>query len=61
MFGLERNQRASDPIERQTTIFRILKDRYTGQSTGATIPLNYDSETGLIEVAAESPFEDQEV
>lgn len=61
MFGLERNQQASDPIERQTTTFRILKDRYTGQSTGKTIPLNYDEETGLIHVAEESPFEDQEV
>jgi twinkle protein len=61
MFGLERNQQASDPIERQTTVFRILKDRYTGQSTGSTIPLNYDEEAGLIHVAEDSPFEDQEV
>lgn len=48
MFGLERNQQADDPDEAQTTIFRILKDRYTGQSTGKTIALGYDAETGLL-------------
>jgi twinkle protein len=46
MFGMERDQQAEDITERQTTTFRVLKDRYTGQSTGMTIPLNYNSETG---------------
>lgn len=48
MFGLERNTQADDPEERGTTIFRILKDRYTGQSTGLTIELGYDPATGKL-------------
>ncbi|GGX91033.1 hypothetical protein GCM10007160_18130 [Litchfieldella qijiaojingensis] len=48
MFGLERDQQAEDPEEAQTTTFRILKDRYTGQATGKTIPLGYDAETGML-------------
>ena len=55
MFGLERDQQAEDETERQTTTFRVLKDRYTGQATGLTFPLNYDHVTGkLYEV---SPFD----
>ena len=46
MFGMERDQQAENINDRQTTTFRVLKDRYTGQSTGMTIPLNYNSETG---------------
>lgn len=48
MFGLERDQQAEDEEERQTTTFRILKDRYTGESAGTTIELGYDHETGRI-------------
>jgi twinkle protein len=48
MFGLERNQQADEPEERQTTTFRILKDRYTGRSTGLTFLLGYDQETGQL-------------
>jgi twinkle protein len=48
MFGMERDQQAEDPIEASTTTFRILKDRYTGQATGKTIPLGYDFETGML-------------
>jgi len=48
MFGLERNQQAEDELERQTTTFRILKDRYTGQATGKTFPLFYDVATGRL-------------
>lgn len=48
MFGMERNQQAEDVAERQTTTFRILKDRYTGQATGITIPLGYDVDSGLL-------------
>lgn len=47
MFGLERNQQGDDE-ESQTTIFRVLKDRYTGDATGVTIPLGYDRERGLM-------------
>jgi len=48
MFGLERNQQATDPEERKLTTFRCLKDRYTGQSTGKTFGLSYDESTGLL-------------
>lgn len=48
MFGLERNQQAEDEDDRQTTYFRVLKDRYTGQATGTVIELGYDPETGRI-------------
>ena len=63
MFGLERNQQAEDITERETTTFRVLKDRYTGQSTGFTFPLNYNHATGKLyeaspfgPVAVDSPF-----
>ena len=48
MFGIERNGQAEKESDRQTTIFRILKDRYTGQSTGKVIYLGYNSDTGLL-------------
>ena len=48
MFGMERNQQAEDEDERQRTVFRVLKDRYTGQSTGKTFILAYDRDTGLL-------------
>lgn len=48
MFGLERNQQAEDPVEKQTTIFRVLKDRLTGQATGETIPLGYEAMKGKL-------------
>lgn len=46
MFGMERDQQAEDEATRQTTTFRILKDRNTGDSTGTTIKLGYDSDKG---------------
>ena len=55
MFGLERNQQAEDITERETTTFRVLKDRYTGQSTGLTFPLSYNHATGQLHEA--SPFD----
>jgi twinkle protein len=48
MFGLERNQQSDDPDEQKLTVFRCLKDRYTGQSTGKTFGLSYDVETGRL-------------
>jgi twinkle protein len=44
VFGLERSQQ--DPEEKNLTTFRILKDRYTGQGTGITFSLLYDTKTG---------------
>lgn len=46
LFGIERNQQAEDEDERNTTTFRILKDRNTGLSTGTTFKLWYDHRTG---------------
>lgn len=48
VFGLERNQQAEDEKERNTTILRVLKDRYTGQAVGHTIPIYYDNSTGKL-------------
>lgn len=48
MFGLERNQQSDDDAERKTTTFRVLKDRYTGQSTGEVFYLGYDVEHGRL-------------
>lgn len=48
-FGLERNPQDEDPNLSQQTTFRILKDRYTGRSTGKTLCLNYDADTGMIQ------------
>lgn len=58
MFGLERNQQADSIDERQTTTFRILKDRYTGQATGTVIPLGYDVEKGLLFHKTEAKVDD---
>jgi twinkle protein len=56
MFGLERNQQA-DEGEQPLTIFRVLKDRNTGQATGKTITLGYEPSTGLLfETEAASLF-----
>lgn len=46
LFGLERNQQAEDDDERNTTTFRILKDRNTGLATGTTFKLKYHHDTG---------------
>lgn len=46
VIGLERSQQSDDPEEKNLTTLRILKDRYTGQSTGLTVPLRYDTTTG---------------
>lgn len=59
MFGLERDQQAEDPEERSTTTFRILKDRYTGESTGQTLELGYDNLTGRIIPPTAKGFDDE--
>lgn len=48
MFGLERDQQAAALTERQTTTFRILKDRLTGKSVGETVRFRYDAATGRL-------------
>jgi KaiC/GvpD/RAD55 family RecA-like ATPase len=49
IFGMERDQQDEDEDVRHLTTFRILKDRYTGKSTGLTFHLQYNSETGMLE------------
>ena len=46
IFGLERNTQAPDAATRNTSLLRVLKDRYTGLSVGTTIELWYCHETG---------------
>lgn len=48
MFGLERNKQAEDEVERSTTTFRVLKDRFTGQATGKTFNLHYNEQNGRL-------------
>ena len=48
LFGLERDKQAEDPVMRQTTTFRVLKDRFTGQATGEKFGLRYDKYTGIL-------------
>lgn len=48
LFGLERSQQDEDEAERQTTYFRVLKDRYTGQATGQVIKLGYYATKGQL-------------
>lgn len=48
MFALERDQQAEKETARQTTTFRVLKDRYTGRSTGEVFHIGYDQETGML-------------
>lgn len=48
MFGLERDKQAEDPVQRQTTTFRVLKDRFTGRATAAKFGLFYNQQTGML-------------
>lgn len=48
VFALERNQQEEDENERHKSLFRILKDRYTGQATGHTFLLRYKPDTGRL-------------
>jgi twinkle protein len=48
MFGLERDQQHENPAMRSISTFRVLKDRYTGNSTGKVIYLGYDINTGQL-------------
>ncbi len=57
MFGLERDQQAKKQDHQETTTFRCLKDRYTGQSTGHVIYLGYESDTGRL-YRRDNPFMD---
>lgn len=47
-FALERDQQDENEEARQTTTGRMLKDRYTGRSTGKLFYLGYDQKTGML-------------
>lgn len=49
VFGLERNQQAETDLERKTAVVRVVKDRYTGLSTGKTDRLFYDELAGTLD------------
>jgi twinkle protein len=57
VFALERNQQASSEEERTKTVVRVLKDRYTGNSTGKTFSVYYNPLTGKLEQAATEEVE----
>jgi twinkle protein len=48
MFGLERNKQDEDPVKRQTTTFRVLKDRFTGRATAEKFGLFYNRDSGML-------------
>jgi twinkle protein len=51
VLGLERHAQAEDPIERNTTRLRTIKNRYSGE-TGPSGAVLYDKFTGrMIEIA----------
>jgi twinkle protein len=47
VFGIERDQQADEENERDTSVIRCLKDRFTGQATGRTMRLLYNRSTGI--------------
>lgn len=59
MFGLERDKQDPDIERRSITTIRILKDRFTGQSTGMTSGLKYDRKTGIL-TECEAPADKDE-
>ena len=59
VFALERNQQG-DEEERAVTTMRCLKDRFTGNATGRTQRLTYNTITGMLEVSASALDEDDE-
>lgn len=59
MFGLERDTQASNPEERNTTTFRVLKDRYTGKANGMTFHLKLNPDTYRNEVSDPPPSQQE--
>ena len=57
--GLERNQESEDPMESNLAKVRVVKARKFGRSGGKVCLLRYNSETGRLNQAEESPFDEQ--
>ncbi len=58
VIGLERNGQADDPVERNTTHIRVLKNRFSG-ITGPAGHLLYNSETGRL--SEHTPPDEEEI
>ena len=52
VIGLERNQQSESDSDRNTTVVRVLKNRFAG-TTGIACALRYDADTGRL---SEVPF-----
>lgn len=61
VFALERNQQADDESKRHTSTFRILKDRYTGGSTGSTFQLKFDADTQQLVEVVDNPYKSEPI
>lgn len=59
ILGLERNQQAADPEQRNHSILRCLKDRFTGAASGKTVGLYYDAPTGRLNEGDTPQFDDE--
>lgn len=57
VFGAERDQQAENPADRCVTTFRVVKDRYTGDSTGKTERVIYDTLHGTLDLPAPLEFD----
>ena len=55
VIGLERNQQDDDPIIRNQTTLRVIKNRFSGL-TGKACRLQYDSETGRLSEVLDEGF-----
>lgn len=55
LFGMERDKQSPE----KPTVFRVLKDRYTGDSAGLTFGLRYDRDTGRMEECELSDGDDR--
>jgi twinkle protein len=55
VIGLERNQQDDDPIIRNQTTLRVIKNRFSGL-TGKACRLQYDSETGRLSEVIDEGF-----
>jgi twinkle protein len=49
MFGIEGNKNADDKEQRNKRLFRVIKDRYTGQATGESFGLTYCPKSGMLQ------------
>lgn len=60
VIGMERDQQHDDPVVRNTTTVRVVKNRYSGQ-TGPACWLHYNLETGRMDEVAPPNLETAEV